>query len=374
MIGATIRKYYVRFLNLLSASVPGRKVVFQSDDWGSIRMRSRDIYKLLKKDGFPVHECHYNRNDAIESNADLEMLFNVLLTFKDGYGRHPVFTANVVVCNPDFDRIREHNFQSYFCEPFTKTLRDYPSHDRVYDLYLEGIKQRIFFPQFHGREHVNIFSWMEDLRRKNSVSKRIFEYRMFTVHYLRGNRSCKLEFLDTFGARSATETNSLYESLVDGIRMFQDLFGYRPVSFVAPCFIWDPQLERMLAEVGVREIQAGRVQRIPTASGYRIRRLYTGMRNQFGLLYLTRNVFFEPSQDPRIDWVGSALGEIEAAFSLGRPAVISSHRVNYIGAIRPENRERGLRLLESLLKEILRRWPDVEFLTSVELGKLLWDA
>ena len=37
----------------------------------------------------------------------------------------------------------------------------------------------------------------------------------------------------------------------------------------------------------------------------------------------------------------------------------------------PENKKRGLIQLESLLKEILKRWPDVEFKTSVELGEII---
>ncbi len=64
-------------------------------------------------------------------------------------------------------------------------------------------------------------------------------------------------------------------------------------------------------------------------------------KNSDGLRYLTRNSFFEPSQAGS-DWVNNCLNDIANAFKWNKPAVISSHRVNYIGSLFPENRENGL--------------------------------
>jgi hypothetical protein len=97
---------------------------------------------------------------------------------------------------------------------------------------------------------------------------------------------------------------------------------------------------------------------------------YIGQKNRLGQIYLTRNCFFEPSQPGR-DWVDSCLNDIRIAFRCRKPAVISSHRVNYIGALDPKNRESGLRQLSALLKSILQQWPDVEFMTSDELGQFI---
>ncbi|GAF03251.1 hypothetical protein [Saccharicrinis fermentans] len=51
--------------------------------------------------------------------------------------------------------------------------------------------------------------------------------------------------------------------------------------------------------------------------------------------------------------------------------MISSHRVNYVGGLDVQNRSRGLKQLEQLLKQITKTWPDVEFITSEELGKIV---
>ena len=63
--------------------------------------------------------------------------------------------------------------------------------------------------------------------------------------------------------------------------------------------------------------------------------------------------------------------EIEIAFNCNKPATISSHRVNYMGTINPENRAEGLKKLDQLLGAIIKKWPEVEFITSMELGDII---
>ena len=83
---------------------------------------------------------------------------------------------------------------------------------------------------------------------------------------------------------------------------------------------------------------------------------------------MTRNCHFEPSWDPNFDPVDNCLAEIAAAFKWGKPATISTHRLNYIGCIDENNRAKNLRLFSFLLSEIIKNWPELEFITSVELG------
>ncbi|HER40853.1 MAG TPA: hypothetical protein ENO10_06495, partial [Salinimicrobium catena] len=73
-----------------------------------------------------------------------------------------------------------------------------------------------------------------------------------------------------------------------------------------------------------------------------------------------------------IDPVKYCLDNIEIAFRWNKPAIISSHRVNFIGSIIKENRENNLRLFFKLLKEIAHKWREVEFLNSEQLGDLIF--
>ena len=98
------------------------------------------------------------------------------------------------------------------------------------------------------------------------------------------------------------------------------------------------------------------------------------MKNRYNQRYLTRNCFFEPgsreSGDNK-DWVNDCMREIEIAFRCHKPATISTHRVNYTGTLHTENRENSLKKLDSLLSTIIKKWPNVEFMTSMELGDLI---
>jgi len=76
---------------------------------------------------------------------------------------------------------------------------------------------------------------------------------------------------------------------------------------------------------------------------------------------------FEPFEQENVDWVARAIREIAESFRLRTPAVVSTHRVNYVGGMSMPHRDNSLRLLDLLLGEIRNRWPDVEFITSDEL-------
>ena len=70
------------------SNIPGWRtkrhiIVIESDDWGSIRMSSKEAFRKLKQARIDVDKNHYNTNDALESNEDLEMLMEVLSKHKD---------------------------------------------------------------------------------------------------------------------------------------------------------------------------------------------------------------------------------------------------------------------------------------------------
>jgi hypothetical protein len=86
---------------------------------------------------------------------------------------------------------------------------------------------------------------------------------------------------------------------------------------------------------------------------------------------MVRNVVFEPTDNRNVDWVAYSFKQIEAAFRWHKPAIISSHRVNFCGHIDENNRKIGIKALRELLKRIVTKWPDVEFMSASELGNLI---
>ena len=96
-----------------------------------------------------------------------------------------------------------------------------------------------------------------------------------------------------------------------------------------------------------------------------------GKINKLGQLIITRNCGFEASDNSKTDWVNSCLADIKNAFYCNKPAVVSTLRVNYVSGTVVKNDFSVLNELSKLLKRIIKKWPDVEFITSNELGTLI---
>lgn len=364
--------------NLLN--IPGwytnRKiVVIESDDWGSIRMPSREVYNQFLKEGIRVDKDPYCRYDSLATKDDLQMLFDVLCSVKDKNGRNAVLTADTVVANPDFKKIREADFQAYYYEDITTTMANSPNHTKVFDVWKEGMKANIFYPQFHGREHLNIKKWLTVLlENKDKITRRAFELGTFGLN---SNVSSEIQggYMGAFDS-SLEEDIEKYEVIIkEGLAMFKQIFGYDSESFIATTYTWSPLIEPILKDNGVNYLQGMVAQRIPLDGGksFKYRKTnFQGCKNKCNQIYLMRNCFFEPTQyRQKIDVVDDCLYRIGNAFRWKKAAVISSHRLNYIGNIDITNREKNLVLLKELLSSILKKWPDVEFCTSDELGKII---
>lgn len=356
-------------LNLPGWRTKRKIVVIESDDWGSIRMASPEAYRHFLSLGYPVDQCPYNRYDMLESNSDMEMLFEVLDSVKDIHGRPAMLTANSMVANPDFVKIEADNFANYHYEIFTDTLKKYPNHDRVFDLYHEGIENKVIKPQLHGREHLNVGRWMQALRNGEEHTKEAFKYHMFSVHAKKKHDNGR-EYMEAMDFDSDEQLKSFNSIIKEGAELFEQLWGYTSASFIASCYIWPTEVEQMLEDNGIKYIQGMVAHAVPTAKkfDYKYKYHFQGSRNVYGQRYIIRNAFFEPTYYPQNDNVGNCLKRIEIAFRWQKPAIISSHRLNYMGGLDPLNRERGLKQLSSLLKQIMKRWPSVEFMSTDQLG------
>jgi hypothetical protein len=373
MLNSNLKDFVLRNI----CHVPGwhgnRKiVVLESDDWGSLRMPSREVYENLVKKGIPVHNLSYNRVDSLASEEDLSKLFEVLLSVKDKNGKPAVITANTIVANPDFEKIKQADYQAYFYEPFTETLKRYAKHQHSFDFWKEGIQYGIFRPQFHGREHLNVKRWLRALQQNIGDVRLAFDYRMFdlSTSLVIGENS----FMDTLNLEDILEIEDQKISLSEGLDLFEKIFGYRSITFIPPVYIWSNELDRHLYHGGIKAYQGGWFQHVPVPGlrhQFKKKVHYTGQRNKLGQLYLVRNAYFEPSDNPGFDWNGDVMKRAAISFSWGKPLIISTHRLNYIGFIDPMNSERNLSLLKNMLHELLEKWPDIEFMSSDQLVNLI---
>lgn len=347
-------------------------VVFESDDWGSIRMPSKEVYNKFLDKGIAVDKSPYCKYDSLASETDLQALFEVLKKYSDRLGNPPVITANTVVANPNFEKIRDSNFQEYYYELITDTFQKYPEHFNVFELWKEGKENRLFHPQLHGREHLNVPLWLSLLKDEHPLFLFAFEYNCWGLN-MGIVSDLKKSVQAAFDSNSHEEIMFQKQSIKEGCDIFEKLFGYRSESFIANNFIWDSSLNESLFESGVKYLQGMKYQKLPLANTKRVmKRHYLGERNNVGQYYLIRNCTFEPSQKKlSFNNIRECIKQIANAFFWKKPAIISSHRLNYIGYLDTENRDRNLSLLDKLLRDIINTWPDVEFLSSDKLGAII---
>lgn len=88
------------------------------------------------------------------------------------------------------------------------------------------------------------------------------------------------------------------------------------------------------------------------------------------MLYLVRNCDLEPVAGGTT--VESCMRQVAAAFSRGLPAVLCSHRINYTSRVSAGVRDKGLAVLDEVLRQVVTRYPNVEFVGSDALaGRIL---
>ena len=370
-----IRRIAGSFMTNLQGWRTSRKlVVIESDDWGSIRMPSKEIYLNIVKSNRNIGKFPFVKYDALESESDLGYLFEVLSSVKDAKGNFAKMTTNFVVSNPDFELIEKNEFQNYFHEPLFETYKKYPEHSECINLIREGIRTNLIKPQFHGREHLNVNRWMNALQRNVPEVRFAFSNRLFDLsesYTITGN-----SFMDALNWITENEIAEQAAYLTDGLKMFKDIFEFESDTFIAPNYIWDKRLEQYLYESGIRGFQGGRYQLNPTGfnlNDFNRIRHFTGQRNDLGQVFLVRNVFFEPFTNNSIDWIDNAVFQVRQAYALSKPAIISTHRANYIGFIDRKNRDTNLPLLQDLLKTVIKIWPETEFLSSDRLCRIILD-
>ena len=342
---------------------PERIVVIECDDWGGIRMPSISTHNQLLNANIPVNSNIFDRFDTLEDKQDLEFLFEILLNVKDKNGHHAVMTTVTNVANPDFEKIKESDFTKYFYEPFTETLKRYGRNPETLNTWKKGMELDIFIPEYHGREHISVQFWLQKLRDGDAKLRTAFDLGFVSVN-VEGIHPAVNGFRPEFYFNNFDQIDFLKNSISHGVNLFRNIFGYTPRTFVPSNGIFHPMFEQKVADTGIKYLYVSHLNKIPDNNGkLRLKYYRTGKKALSGLTYYTRNCAFEPAD---LDYKGIelTLRQIEASFRWGKPAMISTHRVNFVGGIDKKNREKGLAELKLLLDAIIKNWSDVEFMSS----------
>lgn len=365
------RNLFVKhYINLRGWRTNRKIVVFESDDWGSIRISSATSLSNLIKKGYPLDRNKFTSLDGIERTEDLKALFKVLRNHKDSKGNHPVITALAVVANPDFEKIEASGFTNYYYETVDQTYMSY-GETELFDLWKEdGIKGNLLYPQFHGREHLNPTKWLKVLNKNFQIERDAFDEKVL-LGFSDSERSKNENYMAAFEPISAASIEVIKLITEEGLEIFKRLFGFKSLSFMPSQSKQFEEINETLFDNGVRFNQAGQYFTPNEDGSFKKIDKFWGDQDKYGMTYWRRNCTFEPYKNQEDDHVNSCLKEIEIAFRCGKPAVINSHRINYTSRIDKVHRDQSLEKLNVLLNAILKKWPDVEFMNSEMLGKVI---
>lgn len=363
------RKLISNVRNILNGQcVKDRIVIIDSDDWGSNRIASKASFDSLVKVGLlSSNTCVYDKCDTIARKDDLSSLYEVLLRYRGKDGQPAVISAFFTPANPDFKRIKENDFQKYYYETFLDILDKTGEKEKVYCLWKQGINEKVIHPEYHGREHVTVPLWMKCLQTGNKRIREAFDNEFCSIPF-EGVSGVAKGFRPTLFFENNEQKEWLKQSLAEGIDILKTIFGIAPITFAPSNGVSHPDFDQILYQKGVIGIHNPH-RFVPDGFGGGSKASCKSP-NTLGQTYYTRNCVFEPVQ-VSFDAVDFCMAQIQGAFNWHKAAIISSHRVNYMGGIDHQNREKGLRELNRLLSSIIKKWPDVCFMTTDDYIKLI---
>lgn len=328
-------------------------LIFESDDWGLDRRASSERLKAFGEPG-------QRADEDMETAEDLRRLFDVLDGHRDVTGRPAVFTANVIVANPDHEAIARDRYEVYHEIPIS-------SREDLCAAWREGVERGVFCAELHGRRHFSVEEWLADLKRDVPGARQLSsERRHGGLSLLKGEGwRYHTEYL-SWRTGIEPDYRALATELKDSLDIIERLSGRRPISTIGPHYIFSARTEIAWRAAGLRFIQGGNHHVLRGADGVERTVLHAlGERSPSGLLYLNRRIKFEPRPERAHQGLTQALSGIRICFERKIPALVDTHRINYTGLYR----EGGLRDLGELLEALRPLRP--RFLTTGELGEAI---
>jgi hypothetical protein len=298
-----------------------RAVAIQSDDWGLAGfVPTADAWENLDR-----HELGPGRFPEVYWLSTLEdstmvAALNRTLAGHVGRDRRPaVLQPNYVMSS----LAHVHDRWEKFDLPALPPAYRRPG---LWQAVASGIAGGTWYPEFHATWHYD-----PDRRREGALSTEL------------AREVTSRDIILFPGSEKAWELGAwrpgpeLERELDHSLAVFAALFGRGVHSVMAPDYHWDDRVESIWQSRGIRVIQ-GKREQINQAWGTgqvgRARKFLARKWSRWrypGRIYLERNCRLEPVQslDPEAV-VQACIRDTRRAWSVGEPAIVESHRVNFI--------------------------------------------
>lgn len=341
-----------------------KAVVLESDDWGLCAwVPDEQAHRVLA--GEPAFRSvpgqRYGRS-TLEHAADVRALAATLLEFRGADGLPPVWQANTIVAAPDFAKLEPPLFRAG--ELPVTGLDAPPSRWRrpgLVEAYHEAESRGVWRAELHGLHHLPEAAWLHALRRGEHDARDAAEHQSFVC--------AAVEASGEYDAAEPREVRA--RVLREAIRRFEELFGRAPASFCPPDYRFDDWLEAEAESLGLTLLQGKAEQGGGRWAALRRRWLGFAFPHRAGKrFYMPPRIAFEPRGSAHAAGkVGAdaAHRRVREAWAHGRPAVVSSHRLNY-AHLDPAWAEAGRAALRDLLARLCAE--GATFLVDAEVRAL----
>jgi hypothetical protein len=365
-----MKQQIFNYLKNISGWTTRRKILcFAVDDYGNIYLNSKESYLNLKERGVRL-DGRFGHLDALDNREDFEQLYEVLDSVKDVNSKPANFTTYALPCNINFEKILKDSEKFEYellPETYLKVSSEQKAYEGAWELLQEGINSHLITPQFHGREHLNVELFENLLSQKKSDLLINLENKSFAGLPKQESRPT-VAYNQAFAFWHESEVELHKKIIKDGLNCFKEVYGFRSKTFTPPAQQLHPKLFSFIEEQGIKAIDKPRYTKRHLGQNKFQHEFNTlGIGKTDNHVTIVRNAVFEPNSNKNINWVDFTFKQVQAAFRMQKPAIISSHRVNFCGHISTENRKESLLLLKALLCKIVEQYPDVEFLSVDQL-------
>lgn len=309
-------------------------VILESDDWGA---------------------------GPTEQAAALRHLREILSAIKDEAEHPAVMTLGVVLGVVDTvlmkaDQNAGYHRRDLTCSDYAEILAELRA----------GFDSDVFAPQLHGLEHY----WPAALLRVARNDSRVRDWLSADEQRTEAlPDALQSRWIDGAQLPSrALVAEEVEVAVSEEAVLFEKLFCQLPRVAVPNTFVWTADVEQAWAAVGVRFVVTPGVRYGSRDQEGRLVGDHTGLLNgqqsAEGITYVVRDVYFEPTRGHTPQ---QAVAEICARTAMGRPALVETHRFNYLGA----QAEANFAALQALLDLVLLQLPHLRFMSTQTLGEAL---
>jgi hypothetical protein len=341
-------------------------VALQSDDWGRVGIRDREVWEELRSLGVNLGERNYDFY-SLETAEDIEAIVSLLSRHRDSNGRPACLGMNFMVANVDFAKVVADGFRQIHLRSLADGLPDGWNRPGLFEAYQHGVSAGVLSPALHGATH---FCRAAAQRYLNDSGERGSFLRMLWragVPYIYWRMPwIGFEYSDPGENGRETFLNSEIQDgmIADAAKNFAQLFLISPRSACAPGYRADKSTHHAWAKCSVRVAQNGPGSDLPPHFEVH------GDRNcEAKILHLYRTLDFEPSAGESFS-LEACVRMAEESFARGIPAIISVHSINFHSSLK-DFRSGTLIQLDKFLTALESRFPDLLYVRDQEMYDLV---